>query len=74
MGRKRSIAAGDANLNANARNVLGFFIVPPFTRKVDALSGRRATGNQHLASKGAASRPRNNLGQRSGKIKGMFKR
>ncbi|MDP4508890.1 hypothetical protein [Nonomuraea turcica] len=34
----------------------------------------RATGNQHLASKGAASRPRNNLGQRSGRIKGMFKR
>ncbi|WP_181307633.1 hypothetical protein [Nonomuraea fuscirosea] len=33
----------------------------------------RATGNQHLESKGLAGRPGNSLGQRSGKIRKMFK-
>lgn len=33
----------------------------------------RATGNQHLESKGLAGRPENNMRQRSRKTKGMFK-
>jgi uncharacterized protein YjbJ (UPF0337 family) len=34
----------------------------------------RATGNQHLASKGAATRPEKTLRRRSRQIKDMFKR
>ncbi|MGI5290964.1 hypothetical protein ACQEVF_47690 [Nonomuraea polychroma] len=34
----------------------------------------RATGNQHLESKGLAGRPGNNMRQRSRRIKAMFKR
>ncbi|MEV0629639.1 hypothetical protein ACI2LC_38375 [Nonomuraea wenchangensis] len=34
----------------------------------------RATGNQYLESKGMAGRTGNNLRQRSGKIRKMFKR
>ncbi|MEV4113116.1 hypothetical protein [Nonomuraea sp. NPDC049695] len=34
----------------------------------------RATGNQQLESKGLASRPENNLKQRNGRTKGIFKR